>query len=57
MWSYIAIAILTVAAAIWLPAIGFALVRLGIREYFKQKRIYLLEMMSEGMPEDAKEHK
>lgn len=58
MWTTIMILIIVVVTGLWLPTVCFAVVRLGIREYFKQKRIYLLEMLNEHVePEDIKEHK
>jgi len=58
MWITITTLAVVVAIGFWFPTACFAVIRMGIREYFRQKRIYLLEMLNnEGIPVDAKEHK
>jgi len=55
VWTFIAIAV-SVILGLWaLAAVGYALIRMGIREYFRQKRIHYLEMLQHA-PEEQ-EHK
>jgi hypothetical protein len=55
MWSTITTVVVITVISLWLPTVCFTVVRLGIREYFKQKRMYLLETLN-NIPEDPKEH-
>jgi len=44
---------LGVILGIWfLSAVCATLIRIGIKEYFKQKRIYILDMLKHGIPEE-----
>jgi hypothetical protein len=56
VWLYIEIAVGLVLGLWLLSAVCAALLKIGIREYFKQKRIHYLEMLKYRAPEEQ-EHK